>query len=79
MLIPGTRFNKNRDKLFFFTGYEYFYQDIDTGVLTASVPTDAMRNGDFSPASIAALGANAPGSPGQITDPKLPAAFEELI
>jgi hypothetical protein len=72
VLIPGTRFNKNRDKLFFFTGYEYFYQDIDTGVLTASVPTDAMRNGDFSPASIAALGANAPGSPGQITDPKFP-------
>ena len=34
MLIPETRFNKNRDKLFFFTGYEYFYQVLDTGLLT---------------------------------------------
>ena len=72
VIIPGTNFNKKREKLFFFTGFEYFYQDIDTGVLTASVPTDAMRNGDFSPASIAALGANAPGSPGQVTDPQFP-------
>src|SRR6202165_5122534 len=72
VIIPGTNFNKHRDKLFFFTGYEYYYQLLDTGVLTASVPTDAMRNGDFSPASIAGLGPNAPGSPGQITDPKFP-------
>ena len=35
VLIPGTNFNKNRDKLFFFTGYEYFYQVLDTGLLTA--------------------------------------------
>src|ERR1017187_10615713 len=26
VLIPGTRFNTNRNKLFFFTGFEYFYQ-----------------------------------------------------
>ena len=45
MLIPGTSFNKNRDKLFFFTGYEYFYQVLDTGLLRATVPTagDADR------------------------------------
>lgn len=72
VIIPGTNFNKNRDKLFFFTGFEYYYQNLDTGVLTASVPTDAMRTGDFSPASIAALGPNAPGSPGQIKDPAFP-------
>ena len=42
MLIPGTNFNKNRDKLFFFTGYEYFYQVLDTGLLRATVPTAAM-------------------------------------
>src|SRR4051794_35306307 len=35
VLIPGTRFNKNRQKLFFFTGFEYFYQVLDTGVLKA--------------------------------------------
>jgi hypothetical protein len=48
VMIPGTRFNKNRDKLFFFTGFEYYYQQLDTGLLTARVPTDAFRGGDFS-------------------------------
>ncbi|MDQ3648702.1 MAG: carboxypeptidase-like regulatory domain-containing protein [Acidobacteriota bacterium] len=47
VLIPGTGFNKNRDKLFFFTGYEYYYQKLDTGVIRSVVPTEAMRNGDF--------------------------------
>ena len=42
VLIPGTRFNKNRNKLFFFTGYEYFYQVLDTGLLRATVPTPGM-------------------------------------
>ena len=31
VLIPGTRFNKNRDKLFFFVSYEYYYQKVDEG------------------------------------------------
>lgn len=57
VLIPGTNFNKNRDKLFFFTGFEYFYQVLDTGLLRATVPTAGMINGDFSPAEIAKLGA----------------------
>ena len=48
LLIPGTDFNKNRDKLFFFFGYEYYKQDLDTGTLRSWVPTAAMRNGDFS-------------------------------
>ncbi len=39
VLIPGTKFNKNRNKLFFFTGFEYFYQVLDTGLLKATVPT----------------------------------------
>ncbi len=47
VLLPGTKFNKNRDKLFFFTGYEYFYQTLDTGVLNATVPTQEMRQGNF--------------------------------
>ena len=33
VLIPGTHFNQNRNKLFFFTGFEYFYQVLDTGLL----------------------------------------------
>ncbi len=54
--FPGSNFNKNRDKMFFFTGFEYFYQTLDTGVLTATVPTEGMRNGNFSPAELARLG-----------------------
>jgi hypothetical protein len=56
VIIPGTNFNKNRDKLFFFTGFQYYYQVLDTGLLRATVPTTAMINGDFSPASVAQLG-----------------------
>ncbi|MCW5979976.1 MAG: carboxypeptidase regulatory-like domain-containing protein [Bryobacteraceae bacterium] len=48
VVLPGTNFNRNRDKLFFFAGYEYFRQTIDTGLLRAIVPTDAMRAGNFS-------------------------------
>ncbi|NWG12725.1 MAG: TonB-dependent receptor [Acidobacteria bacterium] len=48
VVIPGTDFNKNRDKLFFFYGMEWIRQDLDTGVRKAVVPTDAMKAGDFS-------------------------------
>jgi len=48
LLIPGTDFNKNRDKVFFFTGYEFYRQKLDTGTLQSWVPTQAMRQGDFS-------------------------------
>lgn len=47
VLIPWTHFNKNRDKLFFFTGYEYFYQVLDTGLLSATVPTAEEIQGNF--------------------------------
>src|SRR6266498_1682916 len=72
VLIPGTNFNKNRDKLFFFAGFEYFYQRLDTGLLQATVPTDRERLGDFSAAALAEEGgANnktaSGGPPGQLT------------
>ena len=51
VLFPGTGFNKKRDKMFFFFGTEYYGQTLDTGVLRSRVPTDAMRNGDFSDAA----------------------------
>lgn len=55
--MPGTRFNRNRDKMFFFAGYEFYRQTIDTGLLRAIVPTPAMKAGDFSDtAYLAALG-----------------------
>ncbi len=31
IIIPHTNFNKNHDKLFFFTGFEYYKQTLDTG------------------------------------------------
>jgi hypothetical protein len=68
LVIPGTGINKSRTKLFFFTGYEYFYQVLDTGLLRATVPTAGMLQGNFSPAETAKLGnITASGSPpGQI-------------
>ena len=69
VLIPGTRLNKSRNKLFFFTGYEYFYQVLDTGLLRATVPTPGMLTGNFSPSEIAKLGniTASGGPPGQLT------------
>ncbi len=37
VLIPGTKFNKNRDKLFFFVAYEYYNQIVDNGLYQAFV------------------------------------------
>ena len=47
VLVPGTAFNRNRDKVFFFVGYEYQHQVIDPGASRSVVPTPAQRNGDF--------------------------------
>jgi hypothetical protein len=76
VLIPGTDFNKKRDKLFFFTGYEYFYQVLDTGLLRATVPTSGMLTGNFSASEIAKLGAitASGGPPGALT----PAALAQF-
>jgi len=55
VIIPGTGFNKNHDKLFFFVAYEYYkqqVQDLSHDVFNSVVPTDFERNGDFSAASI---------------------------
>jgi hypothetical protein len=56
VLIPFTRFNKNRNKLFFFTGFQYFYQILDTGLLRGTVPTAGERQGNFSAAELAKEG-----------------------
>ena len=55
VLIPGTDFNKNRDKLFFFAGYEYMIQHPVGNLVNFLVPTDAMKHGDFSAESLAAF------------------------
>ena len=51
LLVPGTSLNRGRDRAFFFLGFEYFRQRLDTGWTRSWVPTDAMRNGDFSQAA----------------------------
>jgi hypothetical protein len=56
VIFPHTDFNKNRDKLFFFTGYEYFYQVLDTGLLRATLPTAGMMQGDFSDTELHKIG-----------------------
>jgi hypothetical protein len=56
VMLPFSKFNRKRDKLFFFTGYQFFYQVLDTGLLRSTVPTLGERAGDFSPAEIAKEG-----------------------
>ena len=46
VLFPG-HFNANRNQLFFFWGEEWIYRR-DTSTRTGTVPTAAMRRGDFS-------------------------------
>jgi hypothetical protein len=69
--IPGTGFNKNNDKFFFWGGFEYFWQNLGTSTpLQSYVPTPAMRAGNFSPSdpANAALCANAGGFSGSQTN-----------
>jgi hypothetical protein len=56
VLIPGTHFNHDRNKLFFFTGFEYFYQVLDTSLLRATVPPPCEIAGNFTPSCVAQEG-----------------------
>ena len=57
VLIPGTRFNRNRDKLFIFGGFEYYAQTPAGTLIQTFVPTQQMLQGNFSQSSLNALGA----------------------
>ena len=46
--IPGTGFNRNHDKLFFFFNEEHYRQLVPDGTFSIRVPTAAERGGDFS-------------------------------
>ncbi len=50
--IPGLGFNRNRDKLFFFGGFEKMYQNPFPTLHQLVTPTTAMINGDFSAATL---------------------------
>lgn len=52
VLIPGTNFNRNRDKLFFFVGLEFYRQKVDEGSKLFRVPTLKERQGDFSESGV---------------------------
>jgi len=51
VIIPGTGFNKNRDKLFFFWSQEYLPRLYPTRIGNLTFPTQLERNGDFSKSS----------------------------
>jgi len=48
VIIPGTGFNRNRDKLFFFWSQEYLPRNYPTRQGTITYPTALERAGDFS-------------------------------
>jgi hypothetical protein len=50
--IPGTRFTRHNDKLFFFFGFEVYNQRFSPETLGSWVPTLAERAGDFSVANL---------------------------
>src|SRR5579875_2039220 len=55
VLLPFTHFNHNRDKLFFWFGFEYMDQHPAGTLWSAFVPTAQMRAGDFSQAYLSPL------------------------
>ncbi len=65
VLIPGTHFNHNRDKLFFFFAYEYYKQQVQDpshDVFTSFVPTAEMRAGNFTQSYLNSVTASNSGS-----------------
>lgn len=66
VLIPGTDFNKNRDKLFFYAGYEYMKQSLTATPYQYFVPTAQMLAGNFSPAYLRSLGLATSGTGGAL-------------
>jgi hypothetical protein len=57
VLIPGTGFNRNRDKLFFYIAPEGMDQRPSPTYYEYFVPTAQMLSGNFSPAYLSTLGA----------------------
>ncbi len=68
LIVPGTRFNKSRQKLFFFFSYDKLY-NTTVGNNTYTMPTALERQGNFSQ-SVTTTGVLIP-----ITDPTTQAPF----
>ncbi len=73
VLLPFTHFNRNRDKLFFWVGYEYMRQQPAGSLWQTFVPTTDMRNGNFSQQYLSTLAA-LPGNHSAIDQVPCPAA-----
>jgi hypothetical protein len=58
VLIPGTEFNHDRNKLFFYSGFEYMVQQQAGTLQNYFIPTAQMMAGNFSPSYLASLGPN---------------------
>jgi hypothetical protein len=56
VIIPGTHFNKNHDKLFFYGAYEYMIQHPAGALDQYFVPTSQMLAGNFSSSYLTSLG-----------------------
>src|SRR5579884_935137 len=56
--VPGTSFNKNHDKAFFFVGFERLMQQPAGTLHKYIVPTSQWMSGDFTAASMAPYSAN---------------------
>lgn len=52
----GGKVPKTHNKLFFFGGFEYYYQVLDTGLLRSTVPTANMLGGNFSTSELEKIG-----------------------
>ena len=71
LLIPGIRFNKNRNRLFFFFSYDKLNNTGLAGPNRYTMPTALERGGDFSQSF------NTNGSPIIIRDPNTSASFPD--
>ena len=66
VLIPGSEFNRNRDKLFFFYSLDVLPRTTPGGLQNSTMPTARERNGDFSQTR------NSAGVLRYIRDPSIP-------
>lgn len=58
VILPKIPFNRNRDKLFFYTAYEYMNQNPEGSLIQRFIPTQQMMQGNFSPSYLSSLGPN---------------------
>ena len=69
ILLPFTKFNHNKDKLFFWFGYEYMNQHPAGSIAEYFVPTPQMAAGNFSPQSLAQFNGGPSGWGSSFTTP----------